>query len=207
MSDEPTNDPFSNEISIEGEPSKDELRRTILSRDIISMPTGISERRDLDEAAMTETQRSRLYEAKILRGPGAQANEFERAVHQQHATVFQNNAQMKKLIAQHDEVRSFDSMTGEPVYQFSDERRKAMRIEVSNLTRTNELIASPAGQIKLEAALEKAVAQEQRIWRLRHVEAAAQRLATKMSLDDAIRARAESIRKTKPSGGLSNSQN
>lgn len=174
-------------------PSDADIRRDILSRDILDMPTGAKPRKRLDRSKFSEAELERLREAKRTLGPGHHADAYDIALWEQYSRVQENIAAIKKLEADYNAVDSYDPASGQPVYAFSEPRREAMRKEAVSRNSEIERIYGEPGRRTLEKALEKAVEQE-KMRRVRsHVEAEAARLADKMRLDKRIQRRALAI--------------
>ena len=187
---------------IPGMPSDDEIRDRILAtagpehwNPYGSEPRDPAALKDLSPEAA-----KRVLEARLVVGPGPNGNKYQHAIHDQKRLADSLSAEFARLEAQLNEVASYDSSTGKAISAIqSPERRRAMAIRQSQITGELRRIRSESGSIKLERAMADAVKAEKMLFRRKHIQAEAKRLAAQSALNAEIEEMAKGYSKARGS--------
>lgn len=191
----PEPDDFSN---IPGMPDEAELRDEIV-RTVGPehwRPNGDGPAADL--SGLSEADRARVLGARLLTGPGPNANAFQRKAFEQRNRLVELEKEEARLMDDMLGNRGFDPETGEPIPLLSPARSNAAVHRLSAIAEERRRISGEPGRIAMEKALEKAVAEARERHRRQYIQAEAKRLAEARAMQDEIERLAEGYRKTRP---------
>lgn len=190
----------SHETEIPGAPSADEIRAEIERTALPAFwrPHGPQDGTATDLSGLSEREATRLLEARYLTGPGPSANALQREIHSQALRKDALVAERNRLADELSANRSYDPVTGEGISMVSPERAKGITDRLSEINDELSRIAGVPGQLALEKALAKAVADRQAAYRAEYVQAEAKRRAASDALEADIERAAEGFRKVLP---------
>lgn len=152
----------------------------------------------LDLSALSEADRSKVLGARMLIGPGPNANAFQRKAFEQHSRLMDLEKEEARLMDDMLGNRGFDPVTGEPIPLLSPARSEAVVHRLSAIADERRRLNGEPGRIAIEKALDEAVAKARERHRREYINAEAKRLAEARAMQDEIERLAEGYRKTRP---------
>lgn len=164
-------------------------------------PFGEDKRAPTDFHRLPKDIADKVIRARLAAGPGPNGTEWQHVIWEQHRRMAELDKEHDAIVAQLEEVRSFDPKTGKPVAMAisSPERRKAMGARLLEIADEQARIEGEPGQRKMEKKLAEAVLAEKRKIKNAYILKEAKRRAASSLTEDAIERLASGFRKTAPS--------
>lgn len=151
----------------------------------------------VDLSGATEAERERFLEARILRGPGPNANALQREVHKVLSEKKELDREITRLKTELEETRT-DPVSGQRLILAPDapERHRLEEALRNASSRRKELDGGPYVTARFDRALEQAVAAERERYEIDEIEAEARRRFDDEEREAEIQARMDVIRKS-----------
>lgn len=189
-------------VEIPNAPSDDEIRAELrrTSSPLFWKPFGTVEEgngfngQPTDFSGLSPEAREKVLNARLRAGPGPTGTPYQHALWNWHKEQAALEKERDTIMARMTDV-TYDPITGEGISKASADQMRTDSYRLSQVQAELERRQGPAGEIALERALTKAVAEQKARLRREYIQTEAKRRAAQSTLEEEIERAAASYRK------------